>query len=142
MASPAAIRLDEDAHRTRRIFSRGRWDLNGRFYGGWWQRINSTLRRQIMIDNEPTIEVDFQGLHVAMLYAQSGKAMTQDPYSISLSNYSKFPPERLRNLTKQLVLKAMNAKDKASAYRAFRGDIPEGDPAKRDLLPFESAFIG
>jgi hypothetical protein len=140
-----SIRLDEDAHRTRRIFSRGSWYLNGRFYGGWWQRINSDLRRQIMIDNEPTIEVDFQGLHVAMLYAKSGKAMSDDPYRISLSNYSKFPPERLRALTKKLVLKAINAKDKASAYRAFRGDIPEGDPAKHlkntDLDQIIDAFL-
>ena len=33
-----SIQLDDDAHRTRRIFSRGSWNLNGRFYGGWWLR--------------------------------------------------------------------------------------------------------
>ena len=34
------IRTDDCAPRTRRIFSRNDWDMNGRFYGGWWQRIN------------------------------------------------------------------------------------------------------
>jgi hypothetical protein len=98
-----------------------------------------------MINNEPTIEVDFQGLHVAMLYAQSGKAMADDPYRISLNIYSEFSPEQLRELTKQLVLKAINAKDNLSAYSSFRSDIPEGDPAKHlkntDLDQIIDAFV-
>ena len=64
-----------------------------------------------LINNEPTIEVDFQGLHVAMLHAKQGKTMTKDPYRISLSNYSNFSPLQLRKLTKNLILKAINAKD-------------------------------
>ena len=140
-----SIRLDADACRTHRVFSRGSWDLNGRFYGGWWQRINSTLRAQICIDNQPTIEVDYQGLHVAMLYAQAGQPMTLDPYLISVKGFPDHSPEQLRSLTKQLVLKAINAKDKRSAYQAFRTGLPEGDPAKRlqdtDLDRITAAFL-
>ena len=39
--------------RTRRIFSRNSWDMNGRFYGAWWQQIDSEWRSRITIDNEP-----------------------------------------------------------------------------------------
>lgn len=125
-----AIRLDEDTYRTHRIFSRGSWDLNGRFFGGWWQRINSDLRSKICIDNQPTIEVDFQGLHVAMLYAKAGQAMTRDPYKTFDNSYSGYPPELLRKLTKKLALMAINAKDKSSAYKSFRNDFPTGHAGK------------
>jgi hypothetical protein len=30
----------------RRIFSRGRWDRNGRLYGGWWQLVPKAYRTQ------------------------------------------------------------------------------------------------
>ncbi len=124
------IRLDEDTYRTHRIFSRGSWNHNGRFFGGWWQRVNSDLRSKICIDNQPTIEVDFQGLHVAMLYAKTGQAMTRDPYKTFDNNYSGMPPELLRKLTKKLALMAINAKDKSSAYRSFRNDFPTGHAGK------------
>jgi len=71
--------------RTHRTFSRSNWDMNGRFYGGWWQQISSDWRAKITIDTEPTIEADYQGLHVAMLYAEAGKELTHD-LSRSVSN--------------------------------------------------------
>ena len=141
-----SIILDADACRTRRIFSRGSWDLNGRFYGGWWQRIGSELRRNIMINNEPTIEVDFQGLHIAMLYAKEGRDMVHDPYQIDVDSFSAYPPPLVRKLVKSLTLKAINAKDKRSAYQAFRGsysDTNAGSNLTNDELDcLMGAFVG
>jgi hypothetical protein len=51
----------------RRIFSRGSWTLNGRFYGGWWQQVSKETRKLIFINDEPTVEVDFKGMHVSIL---------------------------------------------------------------------------
>ena len=124
------IWIDEDAKRTRRVFSRSSWDMNGRFYGGWWQRIDSKLRSAICIDNEPTVEVDFQGLHIAMLYAEAGQTMTEDPYEIATHSFSALPPDQLRKLVKALVLTAINSRDKSAAYKAFRSGFPTGHPGK------------
>jgi hypothetical protein len=40
-----SISVGQHNKQVRRIFSRGSWDMHGRFYGGWWQQINSELRR-------------------------------------------------------------------------------------------------
>lgn len=64
-----------------RVFHDDRLQTGGRFYGGWWQEIPSHFRHYIVIDNIPTIECDFSGLHPSILYAESGHPIPQDPYS-------------------------------------------------------------
>ncbi|WP_113913692.1 hypothetical protein [Roseovarius dicentrarchi] len=114
------VHIHRDNSRTRRVFSRKNWEMNGRFYGGWWQRINDDWRSKIFIDDQPTIEVDFKGLHVAMLYAKAGEEMQGDPYDIPRKGFQAYPKEMVRAIIKQLALTAINAKDKSSAYKAFR----------------------
>jgi hypothetical protein len=75
--------------------------------------------------------VDFKGLHVAMLYAEAGQEMTIDPYDIPKAVYHSYPKEMLRTLVKKLTLTAINAKDKSSAYKAFREGFPAGHLGKR-----------
>jgi hypothetical protein len=41
------VRLTQDNKFVRRVFYRADWSLGGRFHGGWWQNINSDLRKQI-----------------------------------------------------------------------------------------------
>jgi len=124
------VQIHPETSRTRRVFSRSDWRMNGRFYGGWWQGINDDWRSKIFLDDQPTIEVDFKGLHVAMLYAKAGEDMVSDPYNIPPTIYSAYPSELVRKLVKQLVLTAINAKDKSSAYRAFREGFPSGHVGK------------
>ena len=139
------IRLDGDPPRTRRIFSRSAWQFNGRFYGGWWQRINSDWRSQIFINDAPTIEVDFQGLHINLIYAELGEEIVGDPYDISAIEFPGFPPILVRNMIKRLVLTAMNAKDKSSSYRAFRDGFSANHVGKQltneELDKFLEAFL-
>lgn len=56
----------------RRIFSRGEWHYNGRYYGGFWQQVGEEYRKDIRMDDVPTIEVDFKGLHPAIIAATKG----------------------------------------------------------------------
>ena len=56
----------------RRTFSRGSLGYNGRLNGGWWQRISEAKRTTIRIDDMETIEIDFSGMHPAILYAMKG----------------------------------------------------------------------
>ena len=60
------VRLPTSSSRVfvRRIFSRGSWEKNGRFYGGWWQQVSKDIRKQIFINDQPTAEVDFKAMHV------------------------------------------------------------------------------
>lgn len=117
--------LDHHHHFVRRIFSRGSWELNGRFYGAWWQLVPSALRRGIYINDTPTVEVDFKGLHVSLLSAEQGVELEGDPYLLRGLVLPGVPALLLRALVKQLVLTALNAKDRKSAFQSFR----EGWPA-------------
>jgi len=42
----------------RRIFNNKSFSDGGRFYGGWWQRIDSKFRKDIRMNNSPTVEID------------------------------------------------------------------------------------
>ncbi len=119
------VRISREGSFTRRIFNRSAWDKGGRFYGGWWQSLNKDMRFKITIDNEPVVEADFEGMHVAMLYAEAGLELEADPYCIDGIEFPSYPPKLLRKLTKRLSLIAINAKEKSSAYRAFRSGFSD-----------------
>lgn len=56
----------------------------GRFYpmGTSWQNIKAETRRKLTIDGEPVVELDFDGMHIAMLYAESGLPLPDDCHDI------------------------------------------------------------
>ena len=120
----------------RRIFSRGSWECNGRLFGGWWQLLSKDLRQQIYINDEPTVEVDFKGLHIAILSHEKGKPLEGDPYALP---GNPFPPQILdpRNAIKKLILTAINAKSAKAAYQAFRSgfqsELPEAHLTNAEL---------
>lgn len=115
----------------RRIFSRGSWDMHGRFYGGWWQQIDSKYRSHIFINGNPTVEVDFKSMHVALLNADIGVVVVDDPYKVDANLFPEIDRDLLRGWNKKLVLTAINAKDRTSTYKAFRSDAKTGSPEKR-----------
>jgi len=114
----------------RRVFSRGDWGLNGRFYGGWWQQLDKATRSTILIDDEPTVEVDFQGLHVAILSKEKGVPLKGDPYDLPEGILPDVPKHEQRTYIKQLVLTAINARDEKTTYSAFRDGCAAGSVGK------------
>lgn len=106
------------------------WNANGRFHGGWWQQINSKWRSRVFINDTPTIEVDYRGLHVSILSAEDGVDLGGDPYALPRNTVPGTPEDLQRKLVKRLVLTAINAPSRESAYRSFRGDFPTGHMAK------------
>jgi len=77
----------------------------GRFYGGWWEAIPSKYRKKIMIDDKPTVEIDYSGYHPRMLYALEGIDIgNRDPY---LPNGLK---EEWRDFGKLAFTKLLNGK--------------------------------
>ncbi|OSQ41943.1 hypothetical protein MGEO_20875 [Marivita geojedonensis] len=120
------LKIGSQNTKTHRVFSRSSFDAHGRLYGGWWQRANSATRARITIDDQPTVEVDFVGLHIAILYAEAGKKLDFDPYSVSREKVTAYPESMTRKLIKYLALIAINAKGKSQAYQAFRNGAPVG----------------
>jgi hypothetical protein len=128
----------------RRIFNRGSWGLNGRYYGGWWQQVGKTWRSQIFINDVPTVEVDFKGLHMAILSAEKGQPFEGDPYELPENTLPGTSPDLQRTVLKRLLLTAVNARDTKSAFRSFRDGFPAGHYAKsltnEELTAFLAAF--
>ncbi len=64
-----------------RIF-KGSWDRGGRVYGGSFQNLPKAFRSRLTINGEEVVELDFRGLHPAILYAEAGKRLDFDPYLV------------------------------------------------------------
>ena len=119
---PQRISINQLGKWVRRIFSRGSWELNGRFYGGWWQLVGEELRKDILIDGSPTIEVDFKGFHVSMLANEAGvlKPFDYDWYDLEECLIPDIDLAKQRKVLKLLVLTAINASSVPQAFRAYR----------------------
>ena len=124
------IKIDQSKKFVRRIFSRGDWNCNGRFYGGFWQQVGSEYRKHIYINDSPTVEVDYKGLHAAILSAKKNVVNDGDRYDLGTIVCPRLDKQQQRKAVKLLVLAAINAKDRKSAFGAFRQAQPAGSVEK------------
>jgi len=124
------IPIDQSHKFVRRIFYRGSWELGGRFHGGFWQQIGSDIRRDILINEHRTVEVDYKGMHVSIACALEDFDLTFDPYVVPLM-LPEFTEAEQRDVVKGLVLMAINAQTLKKAYTAFRGEQDKGSKAKK-----------
>jgi hypothetical protein len=103
-----------------RIFSRGRLDMGGRFYGGWWQSIPSEFRRNVVINDWPTVECDYSGMALRCLYGLEGLDMgDSDPYDIGIAYTGSDGPRR--KLVKRYVNAILN--DEKGTFRLGRKEL-------------------
>ncbi|WP_346912432.1 hypothetical protein [uncultured Roseibium sp.] len=111
-----------------RVFNRSSWQKGGRFYGGWWQRCPKEWRKRIFINDHPTIEDDYSGLHIVMLYGWEGidfwanAEPDEDPYRVDVPELA-LDPVTQRRCAKTLMLIAVNAESEKSAFKAFRSSV-------------------
>ena len=131
--------VDQNHKFTRRIFSRNSWELNGRWNGGFWQNLPKHMRRDILIDGEPTDEIDYSGLHPSLLALKQGYRLSGDPYDLGKHVCPRIPLQDQRKVVKQLVLIGINAKNRNAAFRAFQSD--NKGYKKADLEQVLDAFI-
>lgn len=103
----------------RRIFSRGSFELGGRFYDAPWIEMASEDRPSILIDGEETAELDFSALHPRMIYQLEGAPLAPDvdPYGIG-----KWSEGERRSWAKHAFQKLLNAKPQSSIRRP--PDVP------------------
>ena len=83
---PVFVNITHHDKFVRRIFNNKTFSDGGRFYGGWWQRIDSKFRKGIRMNNSPTVEIDYSALHVILAYSEAGidywKTTNKDPYDL------------------------------------------------------------
>jgi len=117
------IQLNRANKFVRRIFNNRSWGDGGRFYGPWWQNVPKEWRDKIRIEDEQTIELDYSGLHIILLYAQQSldywRVDGEDTYQ--LPSYQQ--TEAFRGLLKFVLLTAINVKDIESAVKAVQWQI-------------------
>jgi hypothetical protein len=123
--------IDLTRKQVHRVFNNRSWEQGGRFYGGWWQNISRDLRRRIVIGEYKTVEIDYSGLHIVLLYAMEGvdyfAEFEEDPY-VNLTMFPEgFPSEDeqrgVREIMKQLSLAAINARNELAALRGARNEL-------------------
>ena len=139
-----SVHISQHRKFVRRIFNDCSWRRGGRFYGGWWQRINKEDRSKIMIDGERTIEIDFSGLHIVLLYAEENinyyeEFCGSDPYDISIPELTDHP-DFSRWLAKNTILIAVNARNETSAFGAIR-EKARDEPTKPKGRSLDNDFL-
>lgn len=102
-----------------RIFIDDSMSTGGRFYGGWWQAVPSRYRRNIVIDDCQTVEVDFSGIALRCLYARMGAKLPNDPYDIGLCFTGSSDPRR--KLVKTYVNACLN--DEKGRFRLSKEQL-------------------
>jgi hypothetical protein len=108
----------------RATFNRGSWELGGRLYNVGcygYQNLPSNQREGLLIGGKPVVEVDYSSHHIAMLYADVGLQLEDDPYLAIADD-----DESLRGTAKKLLLMALNADSRKDAIGAALGDWWDG----------------
>ena len=107
--------------------------------GGRWYNLSGCIQTMpkkdrpfITINGEPTVELDYKALHPSILYDKIEKETGMcidvgDPYGVSLEGVFNVVVQKeqhspARNLVKQVLLKALNAKDAKAAYGTITQD--------------------
>ena len=113
-----------NAESLHRIFSRSSFQYNGRAYGALHQGMPKHMRPYMLINGRETVELDFSGYHILMLYHKEGIDYQKDPYVVPGG------PE-LRDAFKVVGLVAINALTVEKSYGAIREKLE----AKKIPLP-------
>ncbi len=122
---PHHVHITHKSKWTRRIFNNSSFTNSGRSLVGFWQRIGEDHRKKILINDEETRELDFSSLHPVLAYANAGvdywKENQVGPYDIAVAGIDD--SKVAREIVKKLLLLALNARDEASLFKAFRSEF-------------------
>ena len=105
------------------IYNNMSWEQGGRMYAGVsmvgvnYQLLPSDVRETIVIDGHQTVECDYRGLHVAMLYAKENIQAFADPYGAT--------NESMRPLWKKALVTIINAGNREEAIFSIRNACEE-----------------
>jgi len=107
-----------NAESLHRVYSRGSFKYNGRAYGAIHQGMPKHMRPFMLINGRETVEPDFSGYHILMLYHREGINYPKDPYVVDNR------PD-LRDAFKVVGLIAINALTVESSYGAIGEELKD-----------------
>ncbi|HIE1652404.1 TPA: hypothetical protein ACXJGC_003678 [Burkholderia cenocepacia] len=82
LVSSSWLDVDLRNRHLRRYFNAGSFELGGRLYGGFWQRMNKAERKDLRIDGEQAVELDFSQVGPRILYGMAGARVDRDAYAV------------------------------------------------------------
>jgi hypothetical protein len=102
-----------------RVFSRGNIDFcfGGRFYCQEVQSLSKESRKSIRINEEDTVELDYSGHHIRLLYHLNNLDFNSDPYL--LDGINEDTAKQLREHVKLMLLIMINCNSKEAAIFTF-----------------------
>ena len=103
------------------IFNNRSFSCGGRLYckpqrGISFQSLHKAERARIEINQKPTVQLDYSGLHLNMLYAMQGIQLADSPYT--------FLGEENKPLVKKAILILLNAQNETQAVNALEHTFP------------------
>lgn len=97
-----------------RVFNNGSFKDGGRFYGAFWVGCPSILRKYITINGESTVELDYSGIHINILYAFKKINFAE----LNSDAYELVENDPDRKLNKLILLTAYNADSPEATAKA------------------------
>ena len=91
-----------------RVFNDSSFELGGRFYDPWWVTLSKDARKNITLNGEKTIELDYSSIGIHLLYSQENlnyydlNGNNSDPYTLK-----GIDPEE-REVNKKIITFALN----------------------------------
>lgn len=122
-SSSSGLYLDQQ--QVHRVFNNNTFKKGGRYTGTWWMMgCNRNQRKDITINREATVELDYKAQHIYMLYGLKGVSYLEeypkgDPYYDPYCLGDDCPHDR--KIIKPSVLMGINATDGIlSAWQALK----------------------
>lgn len=108
----------------RKVFNNSSWKQGGRSYvtGEGSTIMKKTFRKDIRIDGNPTVEIDFKALHPSIIAELQGYKLPEffDPYGIHLDGYDR---KTLRSIAKIAFMCIFNSKNLMQATAAVSKEL-------------------
>lgn len=104
--------------RLKAVFNKADFLRGGRLYSGknGWQNLSQEDRKNITFDDRSSVEADFKGMHINMLYALAGHPAPHDPYAMISGT-----DNAMRTVVKKMLLVSINAKNDRETVGVMTG---------------------
>ena len=129
--------VNPEANALRRVFNLD-WYHGGRFYRAPHLTIPSACRETMTINGEPTVELDYSGLHIRMLYHRLGMDYREECYVYAKSDEDNSIDRKRMKLASLIVI---NSDDRQKAIKAIHDQCrkkgihyPQGEYWKYNTL--------
>jgi hypothetical protein len=115
----SGCRVDLSRYKYVRIFNRGSFELGGRYYGPWWVLCPSEVRRFILVNDSPVVELDYSAMNVELAYSRVGRR-SRDVLGEVADIYDVPGFEQLsRDIRKRGMLMLLAGNSRGQAIRAI-----------------------